>query len=833
MEGDRTTAAEAVSEHAPDPAGAESAADTERSGIGTVQAVLEAMTRSAHGEGALVIVGGAPGASCTGVLRHAVATSQRPSLWVHAMPGTAEGEQGCLGQWVGAEGDPADGDEATMTPVSGPTMADLLGDVEEILGRDTVVVVDNFHLLTPASANALLVWSQAARMQGRTLLMGYHASLDVEGVGALLTMATDLQWVDLQWLTDEDVRAGLTEQVQWATSELLAAGAAATAGNPAMLRCLQRAVGREEVVGPEQWRAAHRRALEAFGLYVLAQQHHDVQALARVVAWVYPQLPVADIAHHLGLDAHVAVRVERLLRELALVSDHPLVMEGVRDALHDHSSTAVRRRCARAAREMIADRTGARWTRFALMTEAAEDLNGTRDLACAAYEEALAAGHHQRAATVADRFMEGVSDPADREWARAARLRVWLDHDWRAAAAEMSERPVAEGIEAPLQVSPLFGLEAPEAARRLACCEPAVTADTLERCLWAGIDVPVEQVAARRELLASNVGYATGLALRAVTGHPVGSRVAALDSACSGGDWMDTDAPTATRLAVGWLALADYERAQQWAALATFNADPQDRAERGLGHLLRAQSLLRQGDFPRADEESRAAAGEFGAIGAVNLGAVASLTGAHALLEDRQDPGGVPDFPAADVHPLFAAYHLYVQGRHALQCEHYQDAVRQFFETGRALERLCPNNPSLTNWRLHLSAIFRATGQHEFTEHIEQDLVRSWRRWAAVEPAAVGRRAAILGRLAEEVLAPGRQTVGLDLLSPAERRVVDVVAQGKNNREVANHLFLSKRTVDTHLGNVYRKLKIESREQLGALVAADTACSSTALIAAG
>jgi DNA-binding CsgD family transcriptional regulator len=51
-------------------------------------------------------------------------------------------------------------------------------------------------------------------------------------------------------------------------------------------------------------------------------------------------------------------------------------------------------------------------------------------------------------------------------------------------------------------------------------------------------------------------------------------------------------------------------------------------------------------------------------------------------------------------------------------------------------------------------------------------------------------------------------------LSPAERRVADLVLRGMNNAEVAAALLISKRTVDTHLGRIYRKLNIRSRAKL-------------------
>ena len=51
-------------------------------------------------------------------------------------------------------------------------------------------------------------------------------------------------------------------------------------------------------------------------------------------------------------------------------------------------------------------------------------------------------------------------------------------------------------------------------------------------------------------------------------------------------------------------------------------------------------------------------------------------------------------------------------------------------------------------------------------------------------------------------------------LTASERRVTDLVLTGLSNLEVAERLFLSKRTVDTHLGRIYRKLEIRGRAEL-------------------
>jgi ATP/maltotriose-dependent transcriptional regulator MalT len=52
-------------------------------------------------------------------------------------------------------------------------------------------------------------------------------------------------------------------------------------------------------------------------------------------------------------------------------------------------------------------------------------------------------------------------------------------------------------------------------------------------------------------------------------------------------------------------------------------------------------------------------------------------------------------------------------------------------------------------------------------------------------------------------------------LTPTERRVAELAATGATNREIAVELFVSRRTVDHHLRNIYGKLGVSSRRQLG------------------
>ena len=58
-------------------------------------------------------------------------------------------------------------------------------------------------------------------------------------------------------------------------------------------------------------------------------------------------------------------------------------------------------------------------------------------------------------------------------------------------------------------------------------------------------------------------------------------------------------------------------------------------------------------------------------------------------------------------------------------------------------------------------------------------------------------------------------------LSPTERRVADLVAEGRSNKEVAAALFVAPKTVDVTLSRIYRKLGIHSRTELARRLAQD------------
>ena len=55
-------------------------------------------------------------------------------------------------------------------------------------------------------------------------------------------------------------------------------------------------------------------------------------------------------------------------------------------------------------------------------------------------------------------------------------------------------------------------------------------------------------------------------------------------------------------------------------------------------------------------------------------------------------------------------------------------------------------------------------------------------------------------------------------LTTTEEKVAEAVSQGLTNRQVANRLYMSPHTVDSHLRHIYWKLGINSRTQLTRLL---------------
>ena len=117
---------------------------------------------------------------------------------------------------------------------------------------------------------------------------------------------------------------------------------------------------------------------------------------------------------------------------------------------------------------------------------------------------------------------------------------------------------------------------------------------------------------------------------------------------------------------------------------------------------------------------------------------------------------------------------------------------------GRARTRLCLGERlRRAGRRIDARAELRAA--HDGFEQLGAHV---WAERAAAELRATGER---LGR---------RQARQGEELTAQELRVALQAAEGKTNKEIGAALFLSPKTVDFHLGRVYRKLELSSRAGL-------------------
>lgn len=112
------------------------------------------------------------------------------------------------------------------------------------------------------------------------------------------------------------------------------------------------------------------------------------------------------------------------------------------------------------------------------------------------------------------------------------------------------------------------------------------------------------------------------------------------------------------------------------------------------------------------------------------------------------------------------------------------------------------------------AALRRANQRAESREFLRRGLELAHRSGAlALAEQAQTELAATGARARRLVLA------GVEALTPSERRVAELAAQSLTNKDIAQTLFVTPKTVEVHLSSVYRKLGIPSRAQLAGALA--------------
>ncbi|HVB70265.1 MAG TPA: response regulator transcription factor [Acidimicrobiales bacterium] len=70
-----------------------------------------------------------------------------------------------------------------------------------------------------------------------------------------------------------------------------------------------------------------------------------------------------------------------------------------------------------------------------------------------------------------------------------------------------------------------------------------------------------------------------------------------------------------------------------------------------------------------------------------------------------------------------------------------------------------------------------------------------------------------VARVVERILNPPKAHPELETLSPQQRRILDLIAEGLTNRQIADAMFLSEKTVKNYITGLLAKLRMNSRTE--------------------
>jgi two-component system NarL family response regulator len=96
-------------------------------------------------------------------------------------------------------------------------------------------------------------------------------------------------------------------------------------------------------------------------------------------------------------------------------------------------------------------------------------------------------------------------------------------------------------------------------------------------------------------------------------------------------------------------------------------------------------------------------------------------------------------------------------------------------------------------------------------ERLAENIRSVYRGEVLLSPSIAAKVVQQLSRLQEET---GRREEALHALTPREREVFFLASRGLKNTEIAARLYLSEKTIKTHLRNIYNKLNLASKADL-------------------
>lgn len=224
-------------------------------------------------------------------------------------------------------------------------------------------------------------------------------------------------------------------------------------------------------------------------------------------------------------------------------------------------------------------------------------------------------------------------------------------------------------------------------------------------------------------------------------------------------------------------------------------------------HAARGQQSQALGLLHQAWEtcRRRGMAAEYRLV-APELAGVASSAGEHALAGE-----------AADALDRVAARNRHVrsvQGA-AARCRGLADGDLDHLLRAVAEYRLSPRRAEHAAAATDAAAALAAAGRSEEALTVSAEAVSLWQQlgadfrvsWARARWRQVGLNTGARGPRK-------RPSSGWDSLTPAEARVATLVARRLSNAEIASELFVSKRTIESHISRIFAKVGAHSRAEL-------------------
>jgi DNA-binding CsgD family transcriptional regulator len=194
------------------------------------------------------------------------------------------------------------------------------------------------------------------------------------------------------------------------------------------------------------------------------------------------------------------------------------------------------------------------------------------------------------------------------------------------------------------------------------------------------------------------------------------------------------------------------------------------------------------------------------------LGAGAAVDEVRPLLSQTIVADGLPIAANSAWQPLLSGQLLEAAGQ-------YDDALVAYEDANARGENVLGYAPAGTSHVGTARSLIALNRLGEAQEHAKKarDLLDHWRGWRVDDLETVERRLGI-----------GPDVAGPDALTPREREVVALLAEGLSNAELAARLYISPKTAAVHVSNILAKLGMTSRAEVAAFAAREDVSSTSA-----